>query len=194
MGQFEYIMALVSVIVGLGITHILGGIGEIIHRLRGHGEPITVDAVYLLWIGVMLTWLASVWWGEYKLLTDGFVWTFSAYMFLFTYFTALFLVVVILVPVRMDNITDTYAYFMSGRAWFFGAMLIATILDIFDTATKGAGWAMQPDYVILISLFGACCIIGWFSRHRWIQITIAVLAFTSQFAYAWQALNVLGNF
>jgi len=32
MGQFEYVMVLVSIIVGLGITHILMGIGAIIDR------------------------------------------------------------------------------------------------------------------------------------------------------------------
>ena len=193
-GQFEYIIALASVIVGLGITHILGAMGEIVHRLRGHGAPIKVDAVYLLWVGVLLTWLASVWWGEYKLLTDGYVWTFGAYEFLITYFTWVFLVVVILVPVRMDNVTDTYAYFMSGRAWFFGALLIATILDVFDTAMKGADWVSQPAYLLSQSgLFAACCIIGWLAKNRVVQIVIAALAFVSQLGFAWQYLNVLGD-
>jgi len=193
-GQFEYIMALVSVIVGLGITHILTGLGEIIHRLRGHGAPIKVDAVYLLWVGVMVIWLASVWWGEYKLLTDGYVWTFSAYMFLIAYYISLFLVVVILVPVRMDNVADTYEYFMSGRAWFFGAVLVAITLDFFDTALKGAAWALRPEYLIWQSgLFVGCCIVGWFSKNRAVQIVVAAAPFIVQLAFAWQYLNVLGD-
>lgn len=193
-GQFEYIMALVSVIVGLGITHVLGAIGEIIHRLRGHGAPIKVDAVYLLWVASTLIWLASVWWGEYKLLTDGYVWTFGAYLFLIAYYISLFLVVVILVPVRMDNVADTYEYFMGGRAWFFGAVLIAIILDFFDTALKGAEWAVRPEYLLSQSgVYIACCAIGWFAKNRLVQIAIAAAPLVSQLAFAWQYLNVLGR-
>ena len=38
MDQFEYVMVLVSIIVGLGIAHILLGIGSIIDRLAAPGR------------------------------------------------------------------------------------------------------------------------------------------------------------
>ena len=39
MGQFEYVMVLVSIIVGLGIAHILLGIGGVIDRLPHKSTP-----------------------------------------------------------------------------------------------------------------------------------------------------------
>lgn len=50
MDQFEYVMALVSVVVGLGLTHILSALGAGVHRLRGHGAPIKLEPIYLLWV------------------------------------------------------------------------------------------------------------------------------------------------
>jgi hypothetical protein len=35
MGTFEYVMVLVSIIIGLALTHILSALGAAVHRLRG---------------------------------------------------------------------------------------------------------------------------------------------------------------
>jgi len=56
MSSFEYAMVLVSIIVGLGITHILSSLGSAVHRIRGHGRPLRVELNYLVWIGFMFTW------------------------------------------------------------------------------------------------------------------------------------------
>jgi len=56
---FEYVMVLVSIVIGLAITHLLSALAACVHRLRGRGEPIELDAVYLLWIVYVLVWLIS---------------------------------------------------------------------------------------------------------------------------------------
>lgn len=195
MNQFEFVFALLSVMVGLGLTHILSAMGAAIHRLRGRGAPIKIDVIFLLWVGVMLTWLVSAWWGEYKLQTIGFVWTFGAYLLFILYYIALFLAIVILVPSHLENVADTYLHFMNGRAWFFGALIIATILDFFDTMMKGTDWALRPEYFFSQSgLFIVVGIVGWIFKPRALQITIAAIALLSQVIYIWRALNVLGSF
>jgi hypothetical protein len=64
--EFEYVMVLVSIIIGLAITHVLSALAAAIHRLRGHGDPIRLESVYLLWTGFVLIWLVSFWWWEFK--------------------------------------------------------------------------------------------------------------------------------
>ncbi len=66
MSPFEYVMVLVSIVVGLAITHLLTAVAAGVHRLRGHGEPLTLDPVYLLWVGYVLVWLISFWWYEFN--------------------------------------------------------------------------------------------------------------------------------
>ena len=89
MGSFEYVMALISIVIGLAITHILAGLGAMAHRLRGHSAPIKLDLVYLLWVGTTFIWLVTFWWWEYKFQEIGFVWTLSAYLFVILYATGL---------------------------------------------------------------------------------------------------------
>ena len=52
----------------------------------------------------------------------------------------LFLLATILVPHRMNGVTDSYEYFMRGRKWFFGTLLLLLPIDIADTFLKGNAW------------------------------------------------------
>ena len=51
MGQFEYVMVLVSIIVGLGIAHTLLGIGGIIDRLSRKGDGLELSLAHASWLG-----------------------------------------------------------------------------------------------------------------------------------------------
>jgi hypothetical protein len=50
MGQFEYVMVLVSIIVGLGIAHILLGIGGIIDRLSRKDDRLELSLAHFTWL------------------------------------------------------------------------------------------------------------------------------------------------
>jgi hypothetical protein len=146
-GVFEYVMVLVSIVIGLAITHILSAAGATIHRLRGHGMSIRLDPVFLLWAGWVLTMLVSFWWWEFRLQETQVDWTFGLYLFLITYAIGLFLLTVILIPHRMEDVKDSFEYFMAGRRWFLGGILLVVALDIGDTMLKGAEWALRPAYL-----------------------------------------------
>jgi hypothetical protein len=174
MDQFEFVVSLLSVVVGLGITHILSTMGDAVHRLRGQGAPLRIDAVFLLWVGVLITWFISAWWAEYKLQSMGFAWTFRTYLLLITYFVSLFFSVVILMPSRLEGISDTYTHFIENRWWLFGSLLVATLLDFFDTLIKGADWALRFEYLMSqTGVFLAVCIAGWVTKRRVVQIVLA---------------------
>jgi hypothetical protein len=192
MGPFEYVMTLVSIVVGLALTHILSALGSAVHRLR-HGPPIRLDAVYLLWVGFVLAWLLSFWWWEFKFHDLDIKWTFGLYLFVILYAVVLFLMAVILVPRDMDGVHDSYAYFMAGRRWFFGALLVANAVDFADSLLKGITWALRPDYVVQLVLYIAAAALGVASGRRSVQLGIAVVMFALQLVYTWESLDILGS-
>jgi hypothetical protein len=192
MGPFEYVMTLVSIVVGLALTHILSALGSAVHRLR-HGPPIRLDAVYLLWVGFVLAWLLSFWWWEFKFHDLDIKWTFGLYLFVILYAVVLFLMAVILVPRDMDGVHDSYAYFMAGRRWFFGALLLADAVDFADSLLKGIAWALRPDYVVQLVLYIAAAALGVASGRRSVQLGIAVVMFALQLVYTWESLDILGS-
>jgi hypothetical protein len=192
MGAFEYVMALISIVVGLALTHVLTALGSAVHRFR-HGPPLRLEAVYLLWIGFVLMWLVSFWWWEFKFQSLGIKWTFGLYLYVILYSIVLFLLAVILVPKDMDRVHDSYAYFMAGRRWFFGALLAANAVDLGDSLIKGTDWALRPDYLVQVVLYSAASFAGILSGRHGVQLGIAVVMFVTQVAYTWAALDVLGK-
>jgi hypothetical protein len=192
MGSFEYVMALVSIVVGLGLTHVLSALGAAVHRLR-HGPPIRLEAVYLLWVGFVLAWLLSFWWWEFKFHELDIKWTFGLYLFVILYAVVLFLMAVILVPKDMEGVHDSYAYFMAGRRWFFGSLLVANCVDVVDSLFKGMSWALRPMYVVQVVLYAAAAVIGMVDGRRNVQLAIAVLMFALQVVYTWEELDILGS-
>ena len=115
MTSFEYVMVLVSIVIALAIAHLLTALGECVRRIRGKGEPLKLDAVFLLWVGYALIWLISFWWWEFKFQEVVTEWSFGLYLFVIGYAIALFMWVQILVPHRMHGVTDTFADFRDGR-------------------------------------------------------------------------------
>jgi hypothetical protein len=193
MSAFEYVMVLVSIVVALAIAHLLTALAEGIHRFRGHGEPIRLDAVFLLWIGSILVWLVSFWWWEFKLQEIAVEWSYGLYIFVISYAIVLFMLAQILVPHRMRGISDSYAYFMEGRQWFFGTLLLMQAVDVADTFIKGYEWGMRPEVLATYITIAVVAITGIISERRSIQIGAAVVAFASQVLYVTQELGVLGS-
>ena len=192
--QFDYAMAPVAIVIGLALAHILGALGVALHRLRGHGRPIRLEAVYLLWVGFMLVWLVSFWWWEYKFHEIGTTWTFGLYLFVIGYALLLYLMAVVLVPRGMKELDDSYAYFMSGRRWFFAGLLVASAVDLVDTSLKGRDWIMRADYVASVAVSVTGAIVGMVATQRRVQLAVAVVFVAIQVVYTWIALLVLGQF
>jgi hypothetical protein len=191
MGVFEYVMVLVSIVVGLAITHILSATGATVHRLRGHGEPIRLEPVFLLWVGYVLTYLVSFWWWEFRFQGLQGEWTFGLYLFVITYAISLFLLTVILIPNRMEEVNDSYEYFMAGRRWFFGANLIVTGIDMGDTLLKGLDWFLRPSFLVQEGVLISVFVVGLISNRRPVQLTAAAIAFTVLQIFMFQEIGIV---
>lgn len=191
MSPFEYIMVLVSIVIGLAITHLLTAISAAVHRLRGHGERLTLDPVYLLWVGYVLIWLVSFWWYEFNFQALYEDWTFGLYLFVISFAILLFLLAAILVPHRMEGVKDSYSYFMEGRRWFFSVNILGVIFDIVDTLLKGADYSARPAALWLSGVYIAAALAGFLSSRRTVQLAAAAISFVLQLVYMFQQLGVL---
>lgn len=194
MSPFEYVMVLVSIVIGLGLTHILSGIGGAIHRLRGFGPEIRLDAVYLLWVAFVFLYLVSFWWWEFKLDRVEIDWTLGVYLFIIFYAVLLYLLAVVLVPRDMDGVADSWEYFLASRRWFFGLLALIFLVDIPDTFLKGADWGLRPLYVAQVALFFLICAVGAASRRRSVQLLLVVVAHAVNLGYLFAELNLLNLF
>ena len=137
MNQFEYVMVLISIIVGLGVAHLLLGISGIIDRLMRGKEPMELSLAHAAWLGCVFGWLVMFWWWEYRFSTRVANWTLGLYFFLVLYAVVLFLLSAILVPRTWDGVDSLKDYFLRRRAWFYGLYMSASAIDLVDSYLKG---------------------------------------------------------
>ena len=76
MDIFEYVAVLTSIIIGLGITHLLRGVAGLIQ----HPDQHRIYWVHLVWVGYLFFTLIFWWWWEFRLGTIE-TWTFYLYLF-----------------------------------------------------------------------------------------------------------------
>jgi len=137
MDQFEYVMVLVSIIVGLGIAHILLGISGIIDRLSRKDGRLELSLAHAAWLGHCFLWLVMFWWWEYRLSMTVEEWSMGLYLFLIFYAVTIFLLQAVLVPRTWDGVTSLKEYFLERRVWFYSLLAFATILDVLDSYLTG---------------------------------------------------------
>ena len=198
MDQFEYVMVLVSIIIGLGIAHVLFGIGGIIDRLASKRRRLELSLAHGAWLGQTFVWMVLFWWWEFRFSELQTQWTLGIYFFLVLYSVALFLLAVILVPRTWDGVDSLNEYFLERRVWFYSVFLAASGLDIVDSFLKG-GWQYVVDpggvgpwtwsYWLLALLVGVVGLVSNKIRHH---ALIGVVFLLWQVASGFGSLPSLG--
>lgn len=146
--QFQHVMVLISIIIGLAITHLLSGVVDAVDRANDEDAPEIASALGMLWAATAFLWMINFWWFQFRLLWMEEAWTLGRYLFIILYSVALYVLAVILVPRDWDAIKRYPEYFMRNRRWFFSALLLASVADVADAWLKG-GW----DYVASMGPF-----------------------------------------
>jgi hypothetical protein len=196
MDQFEYVMVLVSIIVGLGIAHILLGIGGIIDRLSRKEDRLELSLAHAAWLGFCFAWLVMFWWWEYRFSTRVSDWTMGLYLFLICYAVTLFLLQAVLVPRTWDGVTSLKEYFLERRAWFYSLLAFVTILDLLDSYLKGGfeyildtGYFSLAFPVVTIPVV----IIGIRTTRMRTHNIMATIFFVWQVLIGWGFLEILAT-
>jgi len=182
MGMFEYIAVLTSIILGLGITHLLQGAA----RLIQHPKEAPTYWVHLTWAFYLFYQCVFWWWWEFRLeLVEE--WTFPMYLFLLLYAVFLYLLCAVLFPSSLSGYEGYKEYFFSRRAWFFGIFILIQLVDVGDTWLKGDAYfaSLGPGYLaqrlLRVLLFGVA--IATPSRTFHALLAIGVLLYQLWFGF-----------
>ena len=149
MSVFEYLGVLLSVIMGLGVTHLLAGISKTIH----YRKTSNLFWVHALWTFNILIQIVIIWWGMFWWSGEA-EWSFFNFLLLLLYAVFLFLAASLLYPWEFSGDFDFKAHFFETRPWFFSVLTIAWCIDIPETLLKsGGGLRELPEaYILLIAV------------------------------------------
>ncbi|KAA9134076.1 hypothetical protein F3N42_00565 [Marinihelvus fidelis] len=172
MDMFEYIAVLTSIIIGLGIAHLLRGVVSVIQQSDRH-RPYWV---HLLWVLNLFFNLVFWWWWEFRLGTIE-TWTLPIYLFVILYAVVLFLACAMMFPTNMEDFDGYRGYFYARRKWFFGLIGVLFFIDVGDTAIKGGDYisSLGVEYLALTLLQAGLCFAAMFIRSERFHALFAVL-------------------
>jgi hypothetical protein len=134
MTPFEYVTVLISIILGLGITQIVTGIGDVIHQWN----RIKIFWPHTLWIVLVFVMHIHEWWYTYELRKHE-QWHLISFLFLILYPILLFVLARILFPFgAMDTDVDFKVfYFENYRKFFLLVSMIVVLAALQDIFLEG---------------------------------------------------------
>ena len=185
MSVFEYLGVLLSVVMGLGLTHVLIGISKTIH----HRDTLRLYPVHTLWALNIMVYVIAVWWGMFWW-SGQTEWTFFQFLFIILYAIVLFLLASLLSPWDISPDLDFAEHFYRTRRWFFGILVAAWIIDVPETLLKAQGDLrdLPSGYVFFIAAQVTLALTAaWTANRRfhafyaaaWLVLMLGYLSFTT---------------
>ena len=160
MTEFEYLAVLVSIILGLGITHLLLGVGRMIHRRT----DMALDPVHSMWTFSAFIILILNWWVFFRSQSLS-TWTFDVFFIVIAWAVLIYLMVVVLFPPGILGDENYGEVFERNRRWFLGLWVIFNFSDIGLTALRGD--LMDPPlYLPFVLHFAVLGSIGMLVNSR----------------------------
>src|SRR5581483_10686075 len=122
MQVFSYLSVLVSIVLGLGIAHLLGSV----IRLIACRARIVVYWPSVVWVINLLLIMILVWWSDFSL-NGHRDWTFAIFVFTITVPALLYVIAGLIVPPGIEDMEQAY---QENRQWIF-SLLVAGIFATF---------------------------------------------------------------
>ena len=185
MGVFEYLGVIVSVIMGLGVTHILAGVSKMIH----HRKTLRSYWVHGLWSLNILIYVVTIWWGMFWW-SGAQDWFYFQFLLLILYAIVLFFSASLLFPWDLPDDLDFEEHFYDTRPWFFSVVTLAWCLAIPETYLKSDDRLrdLPEAYLVFVLTHLVLGLIGalWANKtyHKfyavfWPILTIGYMSFTT---------------
>ena len=165
MNAFEYLSVLISIILALGMTRVLGGVGEML-QARSQRRIYWVHAI---WIVNVFLYLVVAWWIFYRWRNQQ-PWTFFLFLFVLISPTILYLASLLLFPRECDvNLPVDYkAHYYANHRAFFILFALFTPVDVVDSLLKGVPHFLElgPRYYVSSALYFAGMITAAITRNE----------------------------
>jgi hypothetical protein len=135
--QFQHVMVLTSIILGLGITNLLLGLSAAIERFTETSRPLRFSWATAFWLAYLFLLMVLFGWWEFRLVAILKHWTLWNYFLIISYAVVLFLMVALLIPKDWDRVDDLNEYFLAKRRWFYSVLALSQVIDLMDSYMKG---------------------------------------------------------
>jgi hypothetical protein len=151
MSPFEYVIVLISVILGLGITTILTGLAELIK----HSKPIKLYTPYIIWIVLIFVMHIQEWWISYQLKSVQ-IWTLQYFLLIVLYPINLYILAHLLFSGTLDKEFSSKEFYLEHYPRIFIGVLSLVVLSVIQNVAIDHLPLMTqiPQAIVFTSLVG----------------------------------------
>ena len=126
MDQFSYLSVLISIILGLGITQLVTGLGRLIQTR----ERIKPYAPTYAWIALLLVIHVQTWWAMFGLRNHS-GWNFAQFFIVLLQPLVLSLLASLAIPdIGADSHVDLRANYYAQSRWFFSLLILLLVVSL----------------------------------------------------------------
>ena len=176
MDRFNYLLVIVGIVLGLGITHLLSGFVDYVHnrrRLRWSG-------LQLLWMMILFLMQVQYWYTMFQVRNLGE--DFSRYLASLLFPTLLYIASGVLVPKLPESQTvDLRESYRDNQRWFFGICALGmVVLVVHSQLVYGRSWVDLHEHltegVNLFRLIGLGFLIVLMIVRGWLHLLLSLAA------------------
>jgi hypothetical protein len=165
MDPFSYLSVLISIVLALGMTRVLAGVGEML-QARGRRR---LYWVHVVWTLNLFLFLIVAWWIFYRW-RDHEHWSFYLFLFVLVSPTILYLASLVLFPSESapGQLVDYKRHYYANHRAFFILFALYAPIDVLDSLLKGVPHflSLGPEYFISTGLFLAGVTIAAITRNE----------------------------
>jgi hypothetical protein len=168
---FGHLSVLVSIVVGLSISQMLFGLGQLMRR-RG---TYPLDAAYLLTNVIILLVLVDCWWSVFSW-HDEADWSYRMTWCVLLNPLLMTMAAQLIPPDWDERPLDITAAYRRNRRLIFGLLALYPLLDMVDTALKGTAHfrSLGPGYPLSSMAMAVLCALAAFASNRSLQIACCI--------------------
>jgi hypothetical protein len=190
MDPFSYLSVLISIVLALGMTRVLAGVGEML-QARSRRRIYWVHAV---WILNLFLYLVVAWWIFYRWRNQQ-TWTFFLFVFVLISPTILYLASLLLFPREgaRDEAVNYKTHFYANHRAFFILLGLFGPVDLVDTLLKGVPHflAQGPTYIVSLVLYVSGLAIAAITRNERFHQFYAIFFFLQTIVLSFTIFHTL---
>ena len=188
MPAFQHLSVLVSIVVGLSVSQLLFGLGQLLRRRGSY----TVDPLYILSNVIMLLVLVDSWWSAFSW-HDIAGWSYRRTWFVMLNPLLVTMAAQLLPPDWEERPVDFHKAYYRNHRLIFGMLAFYPLLDILDSGLKGAAHfkSLGTGYPIILTALAACFAAAALTKSRKIQGVCLIGALLMMLVIVFEAFSVL---
>lgn len=160
MEPFEYLSVLVSIIVGLGLSHLLATTA----RLIQHRSVVRLFGPTLIWMALLFVLQVQIWWAAFEWQGSG-AWNFFSFLLFLGLPIGAYLLSVLLVPDLDDpEEVDLRTSYFDNRRWFFALLVLLPVVSLAHEQVQGGHIQWDVDAAFRVG-FGVVAFAGLVVRQ-----------------------------